>query len=97
MTRHLGYEPGPIPTFWKSEMALGKITELEYYKHIYPRNMIKDFIRKLKALPMEIVVWDSEDTLHIERGIVLNKATSGITFIPDITRLRIEYEEKIGL
>lgn len=95
MTRHRKYEPGSIPTFWKSEMTLGKITELEYYKHILPRTMIKDFIKKLKALPMETVVWDSEDTLHIQRGIEMNRITSGMTFRPDITRLRIEYEERI--
>ena len=76
-------------------MTLGKITELEYYKHILPRTMIKDFIKKLKALPMETVVWDSEDTLHIQRGIEMNRITSGMTFRPDITRLRIEYEERI--
>lgn len=50
MTRHGKFEPGPIPTFWKSEMTQGRITELEYYRHIYPRIIIKDFIKKLKNL-----------------------------------------------
>jgi hypothetical protein len=48
--RHGKYEPEPIPTFWKSEMTLGKITELEYYRHIYPRIIIKGFVKKLKNL-----------------------------------------------
>jgi hypothetical protein len=50
MVRHGKYEPGQIPSFWKSEMTLGRITELEYYKHIYPRTIIKSFLKKLKNL-----------------------------------------------
>ena len=48
--RHGKYEPGPIPTFWKSEMTQGRITELEYYRHIYPRTIIKEFFKKLNVL-----------------------------------------------
>lgn len=53
MTRHFKYEPGPIPTFWKHEMTLGKITELEYYKHVFPRTIIKAFIKKMEFIELE--------------------------------------------
>jgi len=58
--RHGKYEPGPIPTFWKSEMALGKITELEYYKHIYPRTIIKGFLKTINSI-MERIEFHTEN------------------------------------
>ena len=62
--RHGKYEPGPIPTFWTHEMTLGKITELEYYKHIYPRTIIKEFLDDWAELDNELTL---EGKVRVQR------------------------------
>lgn len=48
MVRHLIPDPEPIPSFWSASIKLGKTTELEYYKHILPRHLKKEFMKKIE-------------------------------------------------
>ena len=48
--RHLIPNPEPIPSFWRASIKLGKTTELEYYKYIYPRTLKKDFIVEIEKI-----------------------------------------------
>ena len=50
--RHLIPNPEPITPFWSASIKLGKTTELEYYKYIYPRILFKRIIKDLKMLKL---------------------------------------------
>ena len=56
--RHLIPKPEPIPSFWSASIKLGKTTELEYYKHIYPRILFK---RIVKGLESSLGFWNGKE------------------------------------
>ena len=55
---------------------------------------IEDFLSDLDSLPMEVIIWDSETKCHLQERLEMGKVTSGMVFMPEITRLKLKWEEK---
>ena len=96
----------PIPSFWKANIKLGKTTELEYYSKIIvgqtfcgrqkdrlKRRLILKILKDLNELEMTVVMWDDETHLHVQDGFEIGRVSSGMVFMPEITKLKMKWEK----
>ena len=55
------------------------------------KETIEGFLKDLESLEMTVVIWDDETHLHIQEGVEMGRVSSGMVFMPEITKLKYKY------